>query len=93
MGGQPWSMRVPGSVWMPFALVAPALLCLAIGVARAQDAAKPGAEKMMAKDADPDWEVATVKASDPNDTDTGFHLKGSRINIERKTVETMLLLG
>ena len=30
----------------------------------------------MAKDADPDWEVATVRASDPNDT-AGQHFRPS----------------
>lgn len=53
----------------------------------------PKASKPMAKDADPDWEVATVRPSDPNDTNSGFHLDGRRIFIERETVESMLVLS
>ena len=53
----------------------------------------PRADAMMAKDADPDWEVATVKPADPNETTGGFHLKGPRIHIQRMTVESMVLVG
>ena len=35
--------------------------------AQGQDAGKPVPLKAMAKDADPDWEVVTVKPSDPDD--------------------------
>jgi uncharacterized protein (TIGR03435 family) len=68
----------------------------ALTLARAEgDAAWaiPKADAAMAKDADPDWEVATVRPSDPEDTHAGFHLRGRRIFIERQTVESMLLLG
>jgi uncharacterized protein (TIGR03435 family) len=53
----------------------------------------PKEDAAMAKDADPDWEVATVKPSDPNDTNAGFHLEGRHIFVERQTVEAMLLMG
>ena len=53
-------------------VVAVAVVLCAGGALRAQDVAgresKPTA---MAADADPDWEVATVKPSDPNET--GVH--------------------
>lgn len=49
-------------------------LCGTVGrTGQGQDAAKPEPAKMMAKDAEPDWEVATVKRSDPNDT-RGQHI-------------------
>jgi uncharacterized protein (TIGR03435 family) len=47
----------------------------------------------MAKDADPDWEVATVRPTDPNDPHAGFHLHGRQVFIERQTVESMLQFG
>ncbi len=53
----------------------------------------PKPDAMMAKDADPDWDVAAVKPSDPNDTNAGFQLKGRRIHIERMTVESMLKMS
>jgi len=68
----------------------------ALNLARASEGAEweiPQATKPMGTDADPDWEVATVRPSDPNDTNSGFHLNGRRIFIERETVESMLVLG
>lgn len=64
------------------------------GAARGQDAAKPEPTKMMAKDVDPDWEVATVKPSDPSDTG-GQHisLRGRYVLLTDTTVEQFLLLG
>lgn len=53
----------------------------------------PKADARMAKDADPDWEVATVKPGDPDGKNSGFHLRGRRVFIERKTVEDMLIVG
>lgn len=53
----------------------------------------PKAAAAMAKDADPDWEAATVRPSDPNDQHQGFHLDGRQIFVERKTVEAMLELA
>jgi uncharacterized protein (TIGR03435 family) len=70
-------------------------LCVAAGLtARAQDAGKPVALKAMAKEAAPDWEVATVKPSDPDDT-RGQHidLQGSHVLLLDTTVEQFLLLG
>jgi uncharacterized protein (TIGR03435 family) len=53
----------------------------------------PKADAPMAKDADPDWEVATVKQGNPDDNNSGFQIKGRRVVIERKTVEDMLIVG
>jgi uncharacterized protein (TIGR03435 family) len=53
----------------------------------------PRAGAAMAQDVDPDWDVATVRPSDPNGRDTGFNLRGRQILFERQTVEAMLVLG
>jgi uncharacterized protein (TIGR03435 family) len=53
----------------------------------------PKEDAAMAKDADPDFEVVTVKPSDPSDQNRGFHLGGRRIFVERKTVEKMLMFA
>lgn len=53
----------------------------------------PKENRQMAKEADPDWEVATVKPSDPDDHSAGFQLHGREIYIERMTVESMLLMA
>jgi hypothetical protein len=62
--------------------------------AQGQDAGKPIPVKAMAKEANPDWEVATVKASAPNDTQ-GQHIgmQGQHVMLLDTTVEQFLLLG
>src|SRR5579884_2449283 len=62
-----------------------------VGVARAQsDAARP----KMARGADPDWEVATVRASDPDSKEVGYRISGRRqIQLLRQTAEAMLIVG
>ena len=45
---------------------------------------------MMAKDADPDWEVVTVRQSDPNARDFTFNVKGRHVIVGNRTVETMM---
>ena len=59
-----------------------------------QDAGKPVPVKAMAMEADPDWEVATVKTSDPNEM-RGQHirLQGRQVMLLDTTVEQFLLLG
>lgn len=76
-------------------VVAVAVVLCAGGALRAQDVAgresKPTA---MAADADPDWEVATVKPSDPNET--GVHrvrFNGRHVMFAGDTVEELLSLG
>ena len=81
---------------MGVAAVATALsLCGTVsGTAQGQDTGKPAPVKAMAKDADPDWEVATVKASDPNDgKGQRFGLQGKHALFLDTTVEQFLLLG
>lgn len=46
--------------------------------------------KPMAKDADPSFEVATIKPSDPNDRNQGFHLEGHRIGVENNDMTAIL---
>jgi uncharacterized protein (TIGR03435 family) len=70
-------------------------LCGTVGtMAQGRDTTKPEPMKAMAKDADPDWEVATVKPSDPNDT-AGQHIRmpGRHVMLLDTTVEQFLLLG
>ena len=55
----------------------------------------PKADAPMAKDADPDWDVVSVKARDPNDTNNGqsMSMKGRQFVIVNRTVEGMLLFA
>jgi uncharacterized protein (TIGR03435 family) len=75
--------------------MAAALLCATVGPARAQDAAGGvGAKPVpMAKDADPDWEVATVRAADQYATSDHIDMHGRHVQLENETVEVLLLFG
>ena len=54
------------------------------------DAAMP----KMARDADPDWDVVTVKPSDPDSKEAGYRISGRRqIQLLKQTVEAMLMVG
>ena len=44
----------------------------------------------MARSADPDFEVATIKPADPDDRNQGFSLKGHRISIENNTMTSLI---
>ena len=55
--------------------------------------AGPVPVKMMAAEAHPVFEVATIKPSDPNDRSEGFHSNGRRIYIENQTVNKMLIFA
>jgi len=59
----------------------------------AQEAAAAQPVQMMAKDADPDWEVATVKPSASSDRGDRIHLHGRHVTLQNETVDTMLLIG
>src|ERR1017187_7524039 len=51
----------------------------------------PEPVKKMAADADPAFEVATIKPSDPNEQNTGFHYgQGRRVWCENKTVNEVI---
>lgn len=68
--------------------------CMA-GAARAQDAGGGGAvqPKMMAKDADLDWDVVTVRPSSPDDKHDGIDVRGRHIMVWNRTVESMLAIA
>ena len=55
----------------------------------------PKAGAQMAKDADPDWDVLTVKARDPGDpnTSSSITIKGRQFALANQTVEAMLQFG
>lgn len=55
----------------------------------------PKAGTLMPKDADPDWDVVTVKARDPNETgnNQSMNMNGTQFAISNKTVENMLEAG
>ena len=44
----------------------------------------------MARDADPSFEVATIKPADPDDHNQGFRLNGHRISIESNTLTSII---
>src|SRR5580700_6927749 len=56
-------------------------------------AAGPVMSKMMAADAHPAFEVATIKPSDPNDPSDGWHANGRQIFYENQTVSKMILFA
>ena len=53
----------------------------------------PKATEKMAKDADPDWDVVTVRPTDPNVTNASIQMKGRQFVLENRSVETLLLVG
>ena len=66
------------------------------GGVQAQDTAAGSGETkpaMMAQDADPDWEVVTVRPSDPNARNDTFDIRGRHVLVKYQTVEMMLLAG
>jgi uncharacterized protein (TIGR03435 family) len=81
--------------WLGGAAGAVAVAAIAVSVAGlpalAQNAASVEPEKMMAPDAHPAFEVATIKLSDPNDGSDGFHTDGHRIYIENQTMNKLIL--
>ena len=55
------------------------------------DVAQP---QHMARGADPDWDVVTVKPSDPDSREVGYRIRGRRqIQLLRQTAEAMLIVG
>ena len=49
--------------------------------------------QMMAKDADPDWEVASVKESASLEPGDQVDIHGRHVTLDRDTVEVLLLIG
>ena len=76
--------------WMRVAAMI-AIAAMACGSAQAQD--DSAKVQMMAKNADPDWEVVTVRPSDPNGELYGFQLHGREIDLYRRTVAQLLVFG
>jgi uncharacterized protein (TIGR03435 family) len=70
-------------------------MVFAVATVRAQDGAQSGQTKpaMMALGADPDWNVVTVRPSDPNARRDGFDVRGRRVVVENKPVEDMLMVA
>lgn len=64
------------------------LLTSGLGVC-AQDNAIQAA-KPMAKSADPSFEVAAIKPSEPTNRSDGFHLNGRHVSIENQTVLSLI---
>jgi len=67
-----------------------------LNLARAEGDAQweiPKPTAAMAKDADPDWEVVTVRPTDPTATNASMQMKGREFVMENRTVETLLLFG
>jgi uncharacterized protein (TIGR03435 family) len=75
--------------------VAAAMVFAVVGTMRAQDPAAPQRVTMMAADADPDWEVVSVKARDPNDTNNSqsMSMQGGRFVIVNRPVVGMLMFA
>jgi uncharacterized protein (TIGR03435 family) len=81
--------------WIGMAAGTMAIIACVSVAASAQDAAGSGVTqpKPMARDADPGWEVVTVRPSDPNETNQAFHVEGRHVLIQRETVEYMLMVA
>jgi uncharacterized protein (TIGR03435 family) len=75
-------------------MVTATMLC-ACGTVSAQAAAGSASAKpaMMAADADPDWEVVTVRPADPDDKNNKFDVQGRHAVIESHPVEIMLMFA
>jgi uncharacterized protein (TIGR03435 family) len=80
-------------IWV--VVVAAAMACAGAATTRAQDAGGSQRVTMMVSDADPDWEVVSVKARDPNDTSNSqsMNMQGRRFVIVNRPVEGMLLFA
>jgi uncharacterized protein (TIGR03435 family) len=53
----------------------------------------PKPDKTMAKDADPDWEVVTVKPNDPDTRNASLGMDGREFVVKRHTADTLLIFG
>ncbi len=84
-----WTCRTG---WLAFAPVMALGLVSAPLTAQTGQGAVAGAVPIhaMAADADPEFEVATIKPSQPNDPTDGFHTRGRHIFIENQTVNKLV---
>ena len=71
------------------------LVVLGVGIGAATMPQQQGEEALapMAKDANPQFEVATIKPSDPADTSYGFHTQGHRIFVENQTLRNIVAVA
>lgn len=73
------------------------LMCSVMqGTLQAQDAgarSETTPAKVMAADADPDWEVATVRPNTNGATRDLIHISGRHVSLENETVAKMMLIG
>lgn len=76
--------------WTQYGQTHPVVLARAEGDA-AWEVPKPNAK--MAADADPDWEVVTVKATDPAANGATITMQGREFVMTNRSVETLLLVG
>ena len=74
-------------------MVTAAMLCAGGAVWAQAAAGGVTPPKMMASDADPNWEVVTVRPGDPNDKNDKFDVIGRHLIVENHTVEIMLMFG
>ena len=81
--------------WCLRTLAAVAVLPCCSTALRAQGASTDSVVRpqMMVKSTDPDWEVVTVKPSDPNGTNQSFRVVGRHVIIQRQTAEYMLMVA
>src|SRR5882757_5015737 len=86
-------MRTGRGIGRLMGVAAVAIACLVAGTARGQDAAASQRVTMMAGDADPDWEVVTVRPSDPDAKNDSFDLRGRHVLIKNQPVEMMMLMA
>ena len=85
--------RLMNCGWLAAGMVTAAMLC-ACGTVSAQATAGGATQpKMMSPDADPNWEVVTVRPGDPNDQNNKFDVIGRHLIVENHTVEIMLMFG
>jgi uncharacterized protein (TIGR03435 family) len=53
----------------------------------------PNPDKFMTPDANPEFEVATIKPSDPNAKRTGFHFNGRHVSMTNETLNNLISLA
>lgn len=77
-------------------IVAGLLVCAFCYTGHSQDTAGKSEftqPQRMPKDADPDWDVVTVRPSDPVRSKNTFDVRGRHIIVGNRTVETMMLFA
>ncbi len=81
--------RVSG--WRQLVLLGVTWMGIGAAMTRGQQGEAPLSP--MAKDGTPQFEVATIKPSDPADTSYGFHTQGHRIFVENQTLRNIVAVA